>query len=84
MAGDEYLNEALKHFKYVYDLDKNDYDALIGLSQVYEKRGDIQLAIEYAESASKLSEAPVNCLYFLVKIVLILRTKLIRFSKIIY
>ena len=67
IGGDDFLNEALKHFKYVHEQDKDNYDALIGLSQVYEKSGDIQLAIEYAESASKFDEAPVNCLYFLVK-----------------
>lgn len=67
MTGDKHLDEALKHFKYVYEVDKNDYDALIGLSQVYEKRGDTHMAIEYALQASKLPEAPINCLFFLVK-----------------
>ena len=67
MGGEECLDEALTHLKYVYDLDQNEYDALIGLSQVYDKRGDAQLAIEYAEAASKLPEAPATCLYFLVK-----------------
>lgn len=65
MSREDHLEEALKHFKFVYEKDNHDYDALIGLSQVYEKTGNLEHAIEYAQIAARLQEAPVNCLFFL-------------------
>ena len=66
MSSDDNTDEALSHFKYVYDKDKNDYDALIGLSQVYDKQGKLREALEFGLIAAKLPEAPTNCLFFLV------------------
>lgn len=58
-------NDAFMYLSSAATLEPQNYNALIGLAKVHEKKNEVDLAIQYAEEAMKLNNTNLNAIYYL-------------------
>jgi tetratricopeptide (TPR) repeat protein len=57
------LDEAEKDFKSAYDLDSRNVQVLMSLSNLYQKRKDNEMALQYASYAAEIPGAPAMAFF---------------------
>lgn len=65
LSEDNKIDEAFKHFNFVYDRNPEDYIGLLGLGQAFERKGDYEKALEYLKKAAEHPKSDLNCQFFL-------------------
>jgi hypothetical protein len=54
----------MHYLNLVLESDPDNYEALVGMGKVHEKRNELTLSIEYIERASKLVGPNINSLFY--------------------
>lgn len=65
LSEENKIEEAFKHFNFVYDRNPEDYIGLLGIGQAFERKGDYEKALEYLKRAADHPKSDLNCQFFL-------------------